>query len=80
NERKTPPGDLAQLRNQGIIPEQQRIIVAKSAVAFRGAYGPIAAEIYEVDTPGLCSADLSRFAYRKIPRPIYPLDEGAQMR
>jgi microcystin degradation protein MlrC len=75
NERKTPPGDLAQLRSQGIIPEAQRIIVAKSAVAFRGAYGPIAAEIYEVDTPGLCTADLQRFAYRKLPRPIYPLDE-----
>jgi microcystin degradation protein MlrC len=74
NERKTPPGDLAQLRSQGIIPEEQHIIVAKSAVAFRGAYGPIAAEIYEVDTPGLCSADLNRFAYRKLTRPIYPLD------
>ncbi len=74
NERKTPPGDLAQLRSQGIIPEQQHIIVAKSAVAFRGAYGPIAAEIYEVDTPGLCSADLSRFPYQKLARPIYPLD------
>lgn len=76
NERKTPPGDLAQLRSQGIIPEQQHIIVAKSAVAFRGAYGPIAAEIYEVDTPGLCSADLSRFPYQKLARPIYPLDDG----
>lgn len=75
NERKTPPGDLAQLRSQGITPEAQRIIVAKSAVAFRGAYEPIAAEIYEVDTPGLCTADLQRFAYRKVPRPIYPLDE-----
>ena len=75
NERKTPPGDLAQLRSQGITPEAQRILVAKSAVAFRGAYEPIAAEIYEVDTPGLCTADLQRFNYRKVPRPIYPLDE-----
>jgi microcystin degradation protein MlrC len=75
NERKTPPGDLAQLRSQGLTPEAQRIIVAKSAVAFRGSYGPIAAEIYAVDTPGLCSADLSRFPYRKLARPIYPLDD-----
>jgi microcystin degradation protein MlrC len=75
-ERKTPPGDLAQLRSQGIVPEAQKIIVVKSAVAFRGAYGPIASEILEVDTPGLCSADLSRFPYRKLTRPIFPLDEG----
>ena len=73
-ERKTPPGDLAQLRSQGIAPEAQRVIVVKSAVAFRGAYGPIASLVLEVDTPGLCSADLSRFPYRKLSRPIYPLD------
>jgi microcystin degradation protein MlrC len=74
-ERKTPPGDLAQLRSQGITPEAQRIIVVKSAVAFRGAYGPIAGEIIEVDTPGLCTADLSRFPYRKLSRPVFPLDD-----
>ncbi|MCL5997466.1 MAG: M81 family metallopeptidase [Chloroflexi bacterium] len=74
NERKTPPGDLAQLRSQGITPEEQKIIVVKSAVAFRGAYQPIAAWIFEVDTPGLCAADLRRFTYHKMPRPIFPLD------
>ena len=73
-ERKTPPGNLAQLRSQGIVPEEQRIIVVKSAVAFRGAYEPIAREIIEVDTPGICASNLERFRYRKVPRPIYPLD------
>ena len=77
---KTPPGNLNQLRSQGIEPAQQNIIVVKSAVAFRGAYGPIAGHIVEVDTPGLCSSDLNwsanlgRFCYTHIPRPIYPLD------
>ncbi len=79
NERKTPPGDLAQLRSQGIFPEAQHIIVVKSAVAFRGAYGPIAAEVYEVNTPGLCTADLRRFSYHKVPRPVVPLDEDATL-
>lgn len=73
-ERKTPPGSLEQLRSQGINPEQQRIIVVKSAVAFRGAYAPVAAQIIEVDTPGLCSANLSRFSYRNLTRPVVPLD------
>lgn len=73
-EVKTPPGDLAQWRSQGIAPEAMRVLVAKSAVAFRGAYASIAAGIYEVDTPGLCASDLSRFCYRKARRPIYPLD------
>jgi microcystin degradation protein MlrC len=74
-ERKTPPGDLAQWRSQGIVPEEQKIIVVKAAVAFRSAYEPIAAAILEVDTPGLCAPDLSRFRYHTLPRPIYPLDQ-----
>ncbi len=73
---KTPPGDLNQLRSQGIEPACQRILVVKSAVAFRGAYEPVAGEIFEVDTPGLCSSDLGRFKYQRVPRPIYPLDAG----
>jgi microcystin degradation protein MlrC len=74
-ERKTPPGDLAQLRSQGIVPEEQKIIAVKAAVAFPSAYEPIAAAILEVDTPGLCTPDLSRFQFHKVPRPIYPLDD-----
>ena len=74
-ERKTPPGDLEQLRSQGIPPEAQKIIVVKSTIAFRGAYEPIAADIIEVDTPGLCSTRLKAFPYQKLRRPIFPLDE-----
>ncbi len=73
-ERKTPPLDLAQLRHIGIVPESQRIIVVKSAVAYRAAYMPIASEAIEMDTAGLCSANLARFPYRHLQRPVYPLD------
>lgn len=74
-ERRTPPGDLAQLRSQGIIPEEQKIIVVKSAIAFHGAYEPIAGEIIEVDTPGLCASSLHHLPYTKLRRPIYPLGD-----
>jgi microcystin degradation protein MlrC len=73
-ERKTPPFDLAQLRGVGVVPEQQKMIVVKSAVAYRAAYLPIAAGVIEMDTPGLCSANLGRFPYRHLRRPIFPLD------
>ena len=62
--RKTPPFDLGQLRHIGIKPEAQKMIVVKSAVAYRAAYLPIAAGVIEMDTAGLCTADLSRFPYR----------------
>jgi microcystin degradation protein MlrC len=61
---KTPPMDLAQLRSVGIVPEEQQMIVVKSAVAYRTAYLPIATAVIEMDTAGLCSANLRRFPYR----------------
>lgn len=73
-ERKTPPLDLAQLRHIGIVPETQSMIVVKSAVAYRAAYMSIASTTIEMDTAGLCSANLSRFPYCHLKRPVYPLD------
>lgn len=74
-EIKMPPWNLEQLRSVGISPESAKIIALKSAVAFRAAYEPIAGRIIEVNTPGLSSLDLSRFDYKNIRRPIYPIDE-----
>jgi microcystin degradation protein MlrC len=74
-EVKMPPWNLEQLRSVGITPEREKIIVLKSAVAFRAAYEPIAQEIIEVNSPGLSSLDLSQFGYKNVRRPIFPLDE-----
>ncbi len=75
--RKTMPGDVQQLRSVGIEPTGQRIIVVKSAVRWRGGYGPITKHSIDVDTPGLTSVDLSRFPFHHLHRPIYPLDPDA---
>lgn len=73
--QKTPPFDLGQLRSQGIEPRTCRLIGVKAAVAHRQAYDPITAETLTVDTAGPCSSDLRKFAFRKVRRPIFPLDE-----
>ncbi|MBI3948396.1 MAG: M81 family metallopeptidase [Armatimonadetes bacterium] len=73
-EYKTPMWDLQQLRSLGIEPALQRIIAVKAAIAYRAAYEPIAAQLIEVDTPGLTAADVRRYSYRNVPRPIWPLD------
>jgi microcystin degradation protein MlrC len=73
-ERRMPMWNLEQLRALGIEPTRLRIIVVKAAVAFRAAYGPIASRIIEVDTPGLAAADVRRFEFHRLKRPIYPLD------
>jgi microcystin degradation protein MlrC len=77
NTNKTPPFDLGQLRSLGIEPESQKLIAVKAAVAYRAAYLPIAAGVVEMDTTGLCTANLARFPYRNLDRPLFPLDDPA---
>lgn len=72
--RATPPFDLGQWRSQGIQPEQLFAIGVKSAVAYRQAYDPITVAAYSVDTAGPCAENLSRLPFRRVRRPIYPLD------
>jgi len=72
--RKTPPFDLGQWRSQGVEPAELSVIVVKAAVAHRRAYDPIAARMFWVDTPGPCTSNLRSLPYRRIRRPIYPLD------
>jgi microcystin degradation protein MlrC len=75
--RKTPPFDLGQWRSQGIAPEQLGVIGVKAAVAHRQAYDPIAAASYTVETPGPCTSNLALLPYRRLRRPIYPLDSSS---
>ena len=70
----TPPFDLGQWRSQGIKPEALSVLAVKAAVAHRRAYDPIAARMLWVETPGPCTGHLRSLPYRKIQRPIFPLD------
>ena len=56
-ENATPPFHNEQLTSVGIEPAKAKIIVVKGAVAWRAAYGDVAAEVIEVDTPGVCPID-----------------------
>lgn len=74
NERRFQPVDPEAARSVGIDPASRKIVVLKSAVHYRASYEPIAAEIVEVDGPGLASPNLSRFTFRHIRRPVFPID------
>ncbi len=71
---KTAPLDLGQWRSQGVEPTKLSVIGVKAAVAHRRTYDPIAVRSYWVDTPGPCSSNLKALPYKKIHRPIFPLD------
>ena len=68
------PLDLELYRSQGIEPTDAKFIVVKSSVHYRASHEHIAKEIIELDTPGLTSPRLAGFKFKKIRRPIFPLD------
>ena len=71
---RTMPFDAGQLTSVGIEPEDMRIIVAKSAIGWRAAYGSIAKQAITVDSPGIATSNLARLRYEKRPRSLYPLE------
>ncbi len=73
-ERRVWTIDPALYRAAGLDPAAARIVVVKSPNAFRAAYESIASEIIVVDAPGASTSNYSRLPYRKIPRPMHPLD------
>ena len=74
---RTMPFDAGQLHSVGIRPEAMRIIVAKSAIGWRAAYGSIAKQVITVDSPGIATSNLGRLPFKKRPSPLYPLDTDA---
>ena len=72
--RRLAPMDLGQWRSQGIDPEKLSAIGIKAAVGHRRAYDKIASASYTVRTRGPCASDLTQLPYRRIRRPVFPLD------
>lgn len=77
-EQRVMPFDSNHLRVLGIVPEEQKIIVVKSAIAWRAAFGAIAARHIDVDTPGICASNLANFDYTAGGAALFPLDPEAR--
>jgi microcystin degradation protein MlrC len=73
--KRVQPTDLEIFRSQGIEPTEKQMLMVKSNVHFRAAFTPIAAEIIDVDTPGLTTNHLDQIPYKRLQRPIFPFDE-----
>ncbi len=67
-----------QFYSLGYRPEEFNIVVAKGVVSPRPAYQPIARRMISVNSPGATSGDMSHFEYKRIRRPIFPLDPAAR--
>lgn len=67
--------DQEMFRILGAEPAQFRIVAVKSAHHFRAAFGPMAKEVILADSGGLATNDHTKLSYRKVRRPIWPLDD-----
>jgi microcystin degradation protein MlrC len=72
--KRTQALGLELFTNLGIDPRQKRILVVKSTNHFMAAYGPIAKHVLYIDSDAPLSRDYRKIAYRKVARPIWPLD------
>jgi microcystin degradation protein MlrC len=59
--------DLDLYRFLGVEPERMKILVNKSSVHFRAAFGPIASHILVAKAPGPMAADPADLPWRKLP-------------
>ena len=76
SERNQEPWDRGVYESVGIDPARQRYLLLKSRMYFRPVFLPIAKGMVFCDAPGVSSSDWTEFEYRKLRRPIYPLDEN----
>jgi microcystin degradation protein MlrC len=66
--------DLGQFTSLGIDPTRYPTVAVKSMQHFRAAFEPIARDVILVDTGALCSAHYAPELYRKVRRPVWPID------
>ena len=74
-ERNQEPWDRAVFTSVGIDPTRKRFLLLKSRMYFRPVFLPIARGMVFCDAPGVGTSDWTQFEYRRLRRPIYPLDE-----
>ncbi|MHB1414222.1 MAG: M81 family metallopeptidase [Chloroflexota bacterium] len=66
--------DAEAYRMAGLEPRRYKIVQVKSSIHFHAIYGSFAAGILALDAPGPTDSELTRLAYTRIPRPMWPFD------
>lgn len=61
-------------RAVGLEPKDAQIVVVKSHIQFRAGYDGFASRIIMLDSPGMSSDHIAALPWKKVPRPIFPLD------
>jgi len=77
--RRLQVTDPEHLRACGLDPAMSGVLMLKSLQHFRAAFEPGAAAVIFADSGGLVSRQFASFAYRRVRRPIWPLDPATAL-
>ena len=72
--RHIEPTAQEMLQVLGIDPSRKKYVAIKSRVHWRADLGKIAREIVECAGVGVCTSDYGQLTFRKVRRPVFPLD------
>lgn len=64
----------------GIDPAAKDILVVKSTQHFQASFSKISRKIIHCEAPGLLNSDISRFPFRRLTRPLWPIDDVSTCR
>jgi microcystin degradation protein MlrC len=76
--RHIEPTAQEMLQVLGIDPSRKQYVAIKSRVHWRADLGKIAREIVECAGVGVCTSDYGQLTFRKVRRPVFPLDADLQ--
>lgn len=68
------PHDLAAFTAVGIAPERRRFVMLKSRIHWRAGLRTLAHAVVECAGTGVCTSDYATLAFKRVRRPIYPVD------
>ena len=72
--RHHEPWDLGVFTSMGIQPQHHRYILLKSRIHYRAGFGDLPRLTLTLDGTGVTTSDNDVLRYRRVRRPIYPLD------
>jgi microcystin degradation protein MlrC len=72
--RHVEPFDINTLLSLGVDPMQKRYVMLKSRIHWRAGMGHLAKAVVECAGIGVCTSDYGQHTFKKLRRPIYPLD------
>ena len=74
--RHHEPWDTGIFTANGIDPTRQRFLLLKSRIHYRAGFAPLARATFTLDGDGVTTSDNTKLNYRRVQRPVYPLDPG----